>query len=108
MSNIVEFKNSFEKEVLQENKLVLIDFWAPWCRYCILLTPTLHSIAQKEEFKNNLKIVTINVDEQPSIAQQFDVMSIPHLILFKNGKQIDIEVDQREEEDLEELIREYI
>ena len=108
MSKIVELKNSFEKEVLQENKLVLIDFWAPWCRYCMILKPTIESIAQKEEFENKLKIVTINVDEQPSLAQQFEVMSIPHLKLFKNGKQIDMDIDQREEEDLEELIRQYV
>ena len=63
---------------------VLVDFWAPWCGPCKMLAPALQELA--EEYDNRLKVVKVNVDENPGLASRFDVMGIPTMILFKNGR----------------------
>lgn len=76
-------KESFEQEVLQADKPVLVDFWASWCGPCRMLLPVIEELADEV---TTAKICKINVDEQPELAAQFKVMTIPTLILFKNGK----------------------
>lgn len=83
MSVLKVTKENFNSEVLESDKPVLIDFWAAWCGPCRMLSPVVDEIAQETD---SAKICKINVDEQPELARQFQVMSIPTLILVKDGK----------------------
>ena len=85
MSIVTITQNNFNEEVLQSNTTVLLDFWASWCGPCKMLAPVLEEIAAE---RADLKIGKINVDEQPQLASQFDIMSIPTLLVFKDGKQV--------------------
>lgn len=76
-------KENFDTEVLQADKTVLIDFWAAWCGPCQMLMPTIEELA--DEVKD-AKICKINVDEQPELAEQFNVMTIPTLVVIRDGK----------------------
>src|SRR5215218_8366313 len=75
--------DDFDSEVLQSNQAVLVDFWAEWCGPCHAIAPVLDQIAEE---RSDLKVVKLNIDEEPSIAQRYGVMSIPTLILFKDGE----------------------
>jgi thioredoxin 1 len=77
-------EQSFEEEVLQSDKPVVVDFWAEWCGPCHAVAPVLDRIV--EERGDELKLVKVNIDEQPALAQRFGVQSIPTMILFKNGE----------------------
>lgn len=76
-------KNNFEQEVLKSEKTVLMDFWASWCAPCRMLAPTLEEIAEERE---DIKVVKINVDEEPELANQFGITSIPALFVMNGGK----------------------
>ncbi len=78
---------TFEKEVLQSDQPVLVDFWAPWCPPCMMLKPEVERLAA--ELRGRARIAFINVDEQPELANMFGVSSIPALMILKNGKQVD-------------------
>jgi thioredoxin 1 len=87
MSNAVAVKTAdFEKEVLQSDVPVLVDFWAPWCPPCRAIGPTLDVIS--EEMAGKAKIVKIDVDDEPEVAARYGVSSIPALLLFKSGAQV--------------------
>jgi thioredoxin 1 len=77
-------EQSFEEEVLQSDKPVIVDFWAEWCGPCHAVSPVLDRIV--EERGDELKLVKVNIDEQPALSQRFGVQSIPTMILFKNGE----------------------
>lgn len=85
MSAIVITKDNFEAEVLKASGTVLIDFWASWCGPCRMLSPIVDQVAAEHP---EVKVGKINVDEQPELAQQFNVMSIPTLIIFKDGQKV--------------------
>jgi thioredoxin 1 len=76
--------NNFQAEVLESDRTVLVDFWAPWCGPCRVIAPTLEELA--EERSDELRVVKLNVDENQMISAQYEVMSIPTLIVFKNGE----------------------
>ena len=84
MSVITITKDNFESEVLKSPVPVLLDFWATWCGPCRMVSPIVDEIA--EESDGSYKVGKINVDEQPELASQFRVMSIPTLVVMKNGK----------------------
>ena len=79
-------RENFEQEALQSKDTVLIDFWASWCGPCRMLSPIVDEVAQ--EAPAGVKVCKVNVDEQPDLAQRYNVMSIPTLIVLKNGQQV--------------------
>ena len=92
MSVIHINQNNFSSEVLQSDQPVLLDFWASWCGPCRMVSPILDEIAAE---RSDIKVGTINVDEQPELAAQFGVMSIPTLVVMKNGRVVNQAVGAR-------------
>jgi thioredoxin 1 len=88
MANVMEVNESnFHEEVLEVDKPVFVDFWAPWCGYCQRLSPIIDELAA--EVGDKVKIVKVNVDANRSLAQKHGVMSLPTMLLFKNGEVVE-------------------
>jgi len=96
---------SFERDVLQASIPVLVDFWAEWCGPCRLLSPKLEEIAG--EMKDRIRIVNLNVDQNPSVTAKYDVPAIPTMILFKNGQEIDKIVGNQPKENIVALLKKH-
>ena len=92
---------SFEKEVVQSDRPVLADFYANWCGPCRMLRPTLEEIADERQ---DIKVVSINIDEEDDLADAFGVISIPCFVLIKDGKEADRSVGLRPKEAIEEML----
>lgn len=90
-------KENFEKEVLQSEKPVLLDFWAPWCGPCQMVGPVIDEIANEA---TQAKVGKVNVDEQGELAKQFKIMSIPALIVIKNGEVVKNAVGAKSKEEI--------
>lgn len=103
MSIINVTKENFEQEVLQSDRPVLVDFWAPWCVYCKRLSPALDRLAVKLE--GDVKVAKINVDEQPELEQRFDVSVIPTLYYFRDGQHGDKLVAPPSQAQIEEWMK---
>lgn len=93
---------SFEKDVLESNQPVLVDFWAAWCAPCRMIAPTVEAVA--EQYNGSASVVKLNVDENPSVSQRFGIKGIPTLILFKGGKEEERIVGATSKESLSRLI----
>jgi len=87
MSEIIITSENFESEVLQADKPVLVDFWAPWCGPCKMIAPAVAQLSEK--YAGKLLVAKVNVDEVVSVASKFNVNSIPTLMIFKNGEVVD-------------------
>lgn len=93
---------NFQDEVVNNKETVLIDFWATWCGPCRMLSPIVDDVAATHP---ELKVGKVNIDEQPDLANQFNVMSIPTLIVFKDGQKVNESVGLVAKEKIEELIK---
>ena len=103
MSVIKISKENFQNEVLNSDKTVLLDFYADWCGPCLMVGPIVSEIAEE---RSDVKVGKINVDEQPELAAQFGVSSIPTVILFKNGEPVRGSVGYVPKERLEAMLNE--
>lgn len=97
-------KNNFDKEVLNSDKKVIIDFWAMWCNPCKMMQPVLDDL--NAELGDKIKIGKINIDNDPELASSFGVMSIPTFIVFENGKMIKSIVGMQSLDKLKEMLEE--
>lgn len=100
--NNITDKN-FDKEVLQNSGVTVVDFWAPWCGPCKVVEPVIDEIA--EEHADKIKVGKLNVDDNPITTAKFKIMSIPTLILFKHGKEYEKMVGAHSKEEIEALIK---
>jgi thioredoxin 1 len=94
--------NSFERDVLQSDQPVLVDFWAAWCGPCRMLAPTVEAVAEK--YAGSARVAKVDVDENPSISQRFGIKGIPTLILFKDGKEVERAVGATSKEAISRMI----
>lgn len=97
---------NFEKEVINSKKTILVDFWASWCGPCQMIAPIVEEISN--DMSGKIEIGKLNVDEQPEIAIKYDVMSIPTLILFKDGKVVNTIIGYHSKEEILDFINSRI
>ena len=106
-AHVTEVSDStFEKDVLQSDKPVLVDFWAAWCAPCRMLAPTVDAVA--EAYVSSARVVKLNVDDNPSISQRYGIKGIPTLILFKGGKEEERVVGATSKEAISRMIDKHI
>ena len=101
MSAIHINKDNYQNEVIHSDKKVLLDFWAPWCGPCQMVLPIIEEIAAE---RSDIKVGKINVDENPELAKQFRVMSIPTLVVMEKGAVLNRAVGARGKEEILELL----
>lgn len=103
MSEVKVTNENFEKEVIHSNEKVIVDFFATWCGPCQMLSPILSEIA--EEYKDKVKVCKINIDEEQELAEKFEVISIPTLLIFENGQPVKKSVGYISKEELIKIIQ---
>ena len=97
---------TFEADVLNHNRPVLVDFWAAWCAPCRMLAPTVEAVADK--YASTARVVKLNVDDNPSVSQRYGIKGIPTLILFKNGKEEERVVGATSESAISRMLDKHI
>lgn len=102
MSVMVITKDNFKKEALESDIPVLLDFWAPWCGPCRMVSPLVDEVAQEI---SHAKVGKVNVDEQPELAAEFKIMSIPTLVVIKNGEIASTTVGAKSKEEILNLLK---
>ncbi|QYK54456.1 MAG: thioredoxin [Fimbriimonadaceae bacterium] len=105
-ANLAIEASQFEEQVLKSDQPVLVDFWATWCRPCIAITPFVEEIAS--EMDGQAKVFKVDVDANQDLAMQHDIMSIPALLVFKGGKEVDRMVGAGSKEDIKALISKHV
>lgn len=103
MAELKITRENFENEVMKSNIPVLIDFWAPWCGPCRMMGPIIEQLAK--EYEGKAKVGKVNVDEEGELAQAFGVMSIPTIVLVKDGKVVKQVVGARPKAEVEEMLQ---
>jgi len=99
---LVITKDNFENEVMKSDKPVLVDFWASWCGPCMAVAPIIDSLA--DEYDGKIKVCKVNVDNEGELTKKYRVMSIPTILMFKNGEVVDKIVGSRSKSEFEEII----
>ena len=102
MSIINLTKDSYYNEVMETEKVVVIDFWATWCGPCKMMAPVVEEVAKDYP---DVKVCKVNVDEEPELSNAFKIVSIPTIVVIKNGEIIDSVVGYRPKEDIEKIIK---
>lgn len=105
MADLVLTDNTFKEEVEESKGLVLVDFWAVWCYPCQILGPIIEELAG--EMKDKVKVMKLNVDENPQTSMKFNVMSIPTVILFKDGKAVETLIGVQPKKNYEDIINKH-
>ena len=106
MSDLTFTESGFKQEVLESKEPVVVDFWAPWCAPCRIVSPIIDELGK--EYEGKVKVGKMNVDENPKVAGQYGIMSIPSIVFFKNGQPVRTMVGAQSKENYKEEIEQVL